>query len=146
MEDDRLAAELANLKAQMPALMGAAKEQGVELSAATIYVVFNPNQRPTWCHKTDCPALGRKITYDVVKDDGLDKVIQTGLSEDDAQGDDVEMKVKRVGSPTVKRHDLGILGAFTKKQKALDFMSDYFKLNQDQSPEDLQMCEVTVTS
>ena len=146
MEDERLASEVANLKAQMAALLGAAKEQGVELSAATIYIVFNPNQRPTWCHKTDCPALGRKITYDVVKDDGLDKVIQTGVSEEDADAEDVEMKVKRVGSPTVKRHDLGILGAFTKKQKALNFMDDYFKLNQDRSPEDLQMCEVTVTS
>ena len=146
MVDERLALELANLKAQMAALLGAAKEQGVELTAATIFIVFNPNQRPTWCHKTDCPALGRKVTYDVVKDDGLDKVIQTGVSEEDAEAEDVEMKVKRLGSPTINYHHLGILPAFTKKQKALSFMDEYFKLNQNHSPEDLQMCEVTVTS
>ena len=145
-----IAAELAELRAQMNALMGTA-EGGLEVQS--IWIVFNPNKRATWCHKSDCPMLGRKVTYDVVKegehenDEGdLEDIIMQGVTEEDSNAPDVKQKVKRVGSPTVKLDPLGVVSAFTTKAKALDFIEEYFKLNQDSSPQDLQMTEVKIIS
>ncbi len=152
-----LTSEVAALKAQLAALVTASEAAGVRLEAKSIWLVFNPNKQAHWCSKTDCPNLGRKTTYDVVKqtdeedEDGeLATLIQTGVSEEAAEAEDVIQKVKRVGSPTQKQPDLGLLGAFTSKKKALDFMESYFQLNQNsldpESENDLQLTEVRVHS
>jgi len=58
----------------------------------------------------------------------------------------VETKITRVGGPTIKLHDLGVVAAFTTKMKALAFSDEYFKANQDQNPGELMMTEVKVTA
>ena len=52
----------------------------------------------------------------------------------------------RVGGPTIKLHDLGVVAAFTTKMKAIAFIDEYFKTNQDQNPGELMMTEVKVTA
>jgi hypothetical protein len=138
------AAEVAALKAQMATLMGAMQGEGV-LEIKSIWAIHQPAKRATWCSKSDCPKLGRKTTYDVVKkDENLEDIIMQGVSEEDSNAEDVEKKVKRVGSPTVKLHDLGIMAAFTSKSKAQSFMQEYFEANQNQNPDDLLMTEIKV--
>ena len=146
-------AELAALKAQLAAVMTAIEGKGVELSLPSIWVVHNPNKRAVWCPKTDCQMLGRKTTYDVVKentDPEAEDIIMTGVSKAASEEDDVKRKVKRVGAPTVKLDNLGVVAAFTSKKKAIDFMDNYFKLNQNsitgEEDHELQMTEIKVTS
>ena len=145
-----LASEVAELKAQMQLLLSSG-EAPVEVKS--IWVVHNPNKRAVWCHKTDCGLLGRKVTYDIVKEgteeneDGeLENIIMKGVSEEESKADDVVQKVKRVGSPTISHDQLGVVSAFTSKKKALDFMEEYFRLNQDNNPDELQLTEVKVVS
>jgi hypothetical protein len=146
-------AEIAALKAKLAAVMTAIEGKGIELSMPSIWVVHNPNKRAVWCSKTDCAMLGRKTTYDVVKeneDPKVEDLIMTGVSKEASEEEDVKRKVKRVGSPTVKLDDLGVVASFTTKTKALDFMDNYFKLNQNSitgdGDQELQMTEVQVTS
>ena len=146
-------AEIAALKAQLAAVMTAIECIGVELSLPSVWVVHNPYQRAVWCSKTDCQMLGRKTTYDVVKentDPDAEDIIMTGVSKEASEEDDVKRKVKRVGAPTVKLDDLGVIAAFSSKTKALDFMNNYFKLNQNSitgdGDQELQMTEIIVTS
>ena len=145
-----LASEVAELKAQMQLLLSSG-ESPVEVKS--IWVVHNPNKSAVWCHKTDCGLLGRKVTYDVVKegteeneDGDLEDVIMQGVSEEESNAEDVKQKVKRVGPPTVKHDPLGVVSAFTSKKKALDFMEEYFRLNQDNDPDELQLTEIKVVS
>lgn len=120
----------------------------------SIWVIHNPQKRATWCSKSDCPKLGRKEVYDVVLNEKqentegeLENIILLGVTDEaDIDESKVEQRVKRVGEPTVKLHNLGIVGSFTKKKKALAFMEDYFKTNQDQSPGELMMTEVKLTA
>ena len=146
-------AEIAALKAQLAAVMTAIEGKGVEVSQPSIWVVHNPNKRAVWCSKTDCQMLGRKTTYDVVKentDPEAEDFIMTGVSKEASEGEDVKRKVKRVGAPTVKLDNLGVVAAFTSKKKAVDFMNNYFKINQKsitgEEDYELQMTEVKVTS
>ena len=146
-------AEIAALKAQLAAVMTAIEGKGVEVSLPSIWVVHNPYRRAVWCSKTDCQMLGRKTTYDVVKentDPDAEDIIMTGVSKEASEEEDVKRKVKRVGAPTVKLDDLGVIAAFTTKKKATDFMDNYFKLNQNtitgEGDQELQMTEIKVTS
>jgi len=106
-----------------------------------------------WCHRSDCPNLERKISYDVLeetgetnKDGDLEYLIRTGVSEEEVKKEDIKDSIKRVGSPTKKHHDLGVLASFSSKAKAISFMESYFKLNQNSEPEDLQITEIAITS
>ena len=146
-------AEIAALKAQLAAVMTAIEGKGVELSQPSVWVVHNPNKRAGWCSKTDCQMLGRKTTYDVVKvntDPEAEDIIMTGVSKEASEDEGVKRKVKRVGAPTVKLDNLGVVAAFTSKKKAVDFMNNYFRLNQKsitgEEDYELQMTEVKVTS
>ena len=146
-------AELAALKAQLAAVMTAIEGKGVELSLPSIWVVHNPNKRAIWCPNVDCSSMCRKTTYDVVKentDPEAEDIIMTGVSKEASEEDDVKRKVKRVSAPTIKLDNLGVVAAFTTKKKAIDFMDNYFKLNQNTISGDedyeLQMTEVKVTS
>jgi len=146
-------AEIAALKAQLAAVMTAIEGKGVEVSQPSIWVVHNPNKRAVWCSKTDCQMLGRKTTYDVVKentDPEAEDIIMTGVSKEASEDEGVKRKVKRVGAPTVKLDNLGVVAAFTSKKKAVDFMNNYFRLNQKsitgEEDYELQMTEVKVTS
>ncbi len=148
-----IGAEVAALKAQLAALTTAAESAGVKLEAKTIYVVHNPNERAIWCPNIDCSSMGRKTTYDVVKenpDPEAEDIIMTGVSKEASEEEDVKRKVKRVGTPTVSLDNLGVIAAFTTKKKALDFMDNYFKLNQrsisGEDDNELQMTEIVVTS
>jgi len=148
-----LASEVAELKAQMQLLINSG-EAPVEVKS--VWIVHNPRKRGRLCHKAECeccPPMGRKITYDVVKEgtqeneDGeLENIIMQGVSEEESNADDVVQKVKRVGSPTKSYDQLGVVSAFTSKKKALDFMEEYFRLNQDNDPDELQLTEVKVVS
>ena len=60
-----VSAEIAALKAQIAAIT--TSQSPVEI-AGSIWVVHNPYQRAVWCSKTDCEMMGRKTTYDVVKE------------------------------------------------------------------------------
>tara|TARA_B100000963_G_scaffold362053_2_gene402774 strand:- start:8065 stop:8520 length:456 start_codon:yes stop_codon:yes gene_type:complete len=148
-----ISAEVAALKAQLAALTTAAESAGVKLEAKTIYVVHNPYQRAIWCPNIDCQTMGRKTTYDVVKenpDPEAEDIIMTGVSKEASEEKDVKRKVKRVGTPTVSLDNLGVIAAFTTKKKALDFMDNYFRLNQrsitGDGDQELQMTEVIVNS
>lgn len=126
-----LASELEALKTQMATLMAATGENE-SLQMSSIWIVFDATKTGVWCSKTDCPKLGRDVTFDVAEevetDDGIEAIIKTGLSKDEA--DSYENKKKRIGSPTLKHHDLGVIASFTSKKKATDFIERYFKLNQ----------------
>jgi len=145
-------AELATLRAQMHSLMGAMQGEEI-IQVKSIWAVHQPSRRAVWCSKSDCPKLGRKATYDVVlkeqeenEDGKLESIIKTGLAPEDVHDADIERKVKRVGSPTVKLHDLGVVAAFSTKSKALTFIKEYFEANQDKSPDELLLSEVKVTA
>lgn len=126
-----LASELEALKTQMATLMAATGENE-SLQMSSIWIVFDATKTGVWCSKTDCPKLGRDVTFDVAEevetDDGIEAIIKTGLSKDEA--DSYENKKKRIGSPTLNHHDLGVIASFTSKKKATDFIERYFKLNQ----------------
>ena len=96
-----------------------------------IWVVHNPKHRAVWCSKTDCPHLNRKITYDIVKDDDVEDIILTGVSEEMAHGEDVTRRTRRVSTPTIKHHDLGVLAAFPTEKEAVEFLKTYFQTHQD---------------
>ncbi len=120
----------------------------------SIWVVHNPQRRATWCSKSDCPKLGRKQVYDVVlsekeenSDGELENIIMLGVT-DEAQIDEekIEKKVRRVGEPTVKLHTLGAVASFTTKKKALQFMEDFFREHQDNSPDSLELSEIEISA
>ena len=147
-----VAAELAALKAQMATMMGAMQSEE-KIAVSSIWVVHQPDRMATWCSKSDCPKLGRKTTYDVILKETqenekgeLEHLIKEGVAPEDIDEEKVETKIARVGGPTVKLHDLGVVAAFTTKMKALAFIDEYFKANQDQSPGELMMTEVKVTA
>ena len=147
-----ISAEVAALKAQLAALTTAATSAGVKLEARSIFVVYNPRKQARWCSKIDCPALGRKTSYDVVREvDGeAESIIQTGVSEEASGEGDVTRRVKRVSEPKIKFDDLGVLGSFTTKKKAIDFADTYFRLNQNNLSGDddyeLSISEVMISS
>jgi len=125
--------EVAQMKAQIAQMMN--KEE-LQLEVKTIWAVYDPMKTSVWCSKLDCPRLGRETTYDVVKqienEDGeLESIIKTGVSEEETQTGDYDGAIKRVSSPRIKHHDLGVMAAFTSKSKAIEFIEDYFRLNQD---------------
>jgi len=126
-----IASELEALKTQMATLM-AAHGENEALQMTSIWVVFDATKTGVWCSKTDCPKLRRDVSFDVAEevetDEGMEAIIKTGLSEEEAESYD--NKKKRVGSPTLKHHDLGVIASFTTKKKATDFIERYFKLNQ----------------
>ena len=103
-------------------------------SVSSIWVVYDASKISVWCSKSDCPLLGREVTYDVVKeqesDDGeLESIIKTGLSEEESAAGDYDARVKRLSSPKIKHHDLGVIASFTSKKKATTFIEDYFRMN-----------------
>ena len=103
-------------------------------SVASIWVVYDASKISVWCSKTDCPLLGREVTYDVVKeeesDDGeLESIIKTGLSEEESNSGDYDARVMRLSFPKIKHHDLGVIASFTSKKKATTFIEDYFRMN-----------------
>ena len=129
-----MVSELAALKAQMAMLMSSNTE--LAPSVASIWVVYDASKISVWCSKTDCPLLGREVTYDVVKEeedeDGeLQEIITQGVSEEMVKSGDYDRSVKRVGEPTTRHHDLGVLASFTSKRKATDYIEEYFRLNRD---------------
>ncbi len=117
------------------------------LPTKSIWVVHNPNKRSVWCSKSDCPKLGRKSSYDVViNDDDLGEIIKTGVSKEESEKENVSKRSKRVGAPTVKLHDLGVVAAFRSKKKALNFMDKLFKDNQGTTEVKLELSEINIES
>ena len=120
----------------------------------SIWVVHNPQRRATWCSKSDCPKLGRKQVYDVVlsekeenSDGELENIIMLGVTEEaEIDEEKIEKKVRRVGEPTVKLHTLGAVASFTTKKKALQFMEDFFREHQDNSPASLELSEIVISA
>lgn len=120
----------------------------------SIWVVHNPQRRATWCSKSDCPKLGRKQVYDVVlsekeenSDGELENIIMLGVTEEaEIDEEKIEKKVRRVGEPTVKLHTLGAVASFTTKKKALQFMEDFFREHQDNSPDSLELSEIVISA
>ena len=96
-----------------------------------VWAVYNPTKRAVWCSKVDCPNLNRKITYDITKDDDLEEIVMTGVSQDMADEEGVIRKTKRVSTPTIKHHDLGVIAAFPTEKEAVDFIKGHFKSNQN---------------
>ena len=43
-------------------------------------------------------------------------------------------------------HSLGVVAAFRSKKKALRFLDEYFKTNQGQSPDSLDVTEIKLTA
>lgn len=147
-----VAAELAALKAQMASMMGALQSDE-KIVVSSVWVVHQPNRTATWCSKSDCPKLGRSKSYDLIlketkenSEGELEHLIREGVPEGDVNDDEVETKIPRIGGPTIKLHSLGVVAAFTTKMKALAFIEEYFKANQDQDPGELLMTEVKVTA
>tara|TARA_Y100000004_G_C8949414_1_gene427749 strand:- start:2188 stop:2655 length:468 start_codon:yes stop_codon:yes gene_type:complete len=130
MTDVDLAAEVSDLKKTLATLMASKSE--TELTTTSVWVVFDATRTGVWCSKTDCPKLARDISFDVAEevqtDDGLEAVIKTGLSEEEAES--YENRKKRIGSPTIKHHDLGVIASFSTEKKATKFIKHYFKVNQ----------------
>jgi len=127
-----IVSEVAALKAQLSALISSDKT--LAQSVSSIWVVYDPSKISVWCSKTDCPLLERDVTYDVIKEeeteDGeLESIIKHGVSEEESE--EYDGRIKRVSSPRVKHHDLGVLASFTSKKKATDYIEDYFRLNRE---------------
>ena len=145
--------EVAALKAQMAAMMASNTELAQEVTS--IWVVYDPSKISVWCQKTDCPLLGREVTYDVMKEeekeDGeLEAIITTGVSEEESESGDYDARIKRVSSPKIKHHDLGVIASFTSKKKATDYIEEYFRLNRgnftgENAPE-IGLTEIIVTA
>ena len=145
--------EVAALKAQMAAMMASNTELAQEVTS--IWVVYDPSKISVWCQKTDCPLLGREVTYDVMKEeekeDGeLEAIITTGVSEEESESGDYDARIKRVSSPKIKHHDLGVIASFTSKKKATDYIEEYFRLNRgnftgENAPE-IGLSEIIVTA
>lgn len=117
----------------MATLMGSGNI--VSNDIGSIWVVYDITKTAVWCSKSDCPKLLRKVSYDIVKEeedaDGeLQSIIQTGVSEEQADSEEYTQRVKRIGSPTIRNHNLGVIAAFTSKKKATDYIEEYFRLNQ----------------
>ena len=122
----------------------------------SVWVVHNPKQRARLCHKIECeccPPMGRPVTYDIVKEgfatnsEGeIEDIIMRGVSESQANADDVKQRVKRIGAPTIQYHPLGVVAAFTSKKKALAFIDSHFREQQDQSPDSLELSEIKLAS
>ena len=80
-------------------------------------------------------------------DGELEQIIKLGVtSEADIDESKIERKVRRIGEPTVNHHALGVVAAFRSKKKALKFLDDYFKSNQDQSPDNLELTKISLTA
>lgn len=80
-------------------------------------------------------------------DGELEQIIKLGVTaEADIDESKIERKVRRIGEPTVKHHALGVVAAFHSKKKALKFLDDYFKSNQDQSPDNLELTKISLTA
>jgi len=127
-----IVSEVAALKAQLNALISSDKT--LAQSVSSIWVVYDPSKISVWCSKTDCPLLERDVTYDVIKEeeteDGeLESIIKHGVSEEESE--EYDGRIKRVSSPRVKHHDLGVLASFTSKKKATDYIEEYFRLNRE---------------
>jgi hypothetical protein len=95
------------------------------------------------------------VTYDVVKEeedeDGeLQEIITQGVSEEMVKSGDYDRSVKRIGEPTIRNHDLGVLAAFTSRKKATDYIEEYFRLNRDsfdkESLPDICLTEISIIS
>lgn len=127
-----IASEIAALKAQLSALTSS--DGKLAQSTSSIWVVYDPSKISVWCSKTDCPLLERDITYDVIKEekgeDGeLESIIKHGVSEKESE--EYDGRIKRISSPRVKHHDLGVLASFTSKKKATDYIEEYFRMNRE---------------
>lgn len=148
-----LAEEIATLKAQMSMLSSEKTSLPVEFKS--IWVVYDASKMSVWCSKSDCPKLNRKVTYDVVKEeeteDGeLEEIITQGITEEMVKSGDYDRSVKRVGEPTTRHHDLGVLASFTSKRKATEFIEEYFRLNRasfdKEALPDVCLSEITITA
>jgi len=124
-------------------------------SFSSVWVVYNPSKISVWCSKTDCPLLGREVTYDVVKEeeqeDGeLEAIVKTGVSEEESETGEYNARVKRVSSPKIKHHDLGVIASFTSKKKATDYIEEYFRLNREtlsgKDAPDIGLSEIIITT
>jgi len=148
-----LAEEIASLKAQMSMLSSGSTSLPTDFKS--IWVVYDATKTSVWCSKSDCPKLNRKVTYDVIKeeegDDGeLQEIITQGVSEEMVKSGDYDRSVKRVGEPTIKNHDLGVMAAFTSKKKATDYIEEYFRLNRNnfdkENLPDVCLTEISILS
>lgn len=144
---------MAALKAQIATIMSSDKELSDGVSS--IWVVYDPSKISVWCSKTDCPLLGREVTYDVVKEeeqeDGeSEAVIKTGVSEEESESGKYDARVKRVSSPKIKHHDLGVIAAFSSKKKATDYIEEYFRLNREtlsgENTSEIGLSEIIITT
>jgi len=129
-----VSSEIAAIKTQIAMLSSGSMT--LPANFKSIWVVYDASKISVWCSKSDCPKLNRKVTYDVVKEekteDGeLKEIITQGISEEMVKSGDYDRSVKRVGEPTTRHHDLGVLASFTSKRKATDYIQEYFKLNRD---------------
>ncbi len=144
--------EVAALKAQVAAIM---TNSELTQDVSSIWVVYDPSKISVWCEKTDCPLLGREVTYDVLKEeeqeDGeLGSIVTTGVSEKESESGDYDARIKRVSSPKIKHHDLGVIASFTSKKKATDYIEEYFRLNRgnftgENAPE-IGLSEIIITT
>ena len=54
-------------------------------NVTSIWVVYDPSKISVWCSKTDCPLLGREVSYDVMKEEEAEDDISEDV-EDGVQG------------------------------------------------------------
>jgi|APSaa5957512535_1039671.scaffolds.fasta_scaffold00230_20 hypothetical protein len=148
-----IVSEVAALKAQIALLMNSDKE--LSQNVASIWVVYDPSKISVWCSKTDCPLLGREVSYDVMKEeeaeDGeLEAIVKHGISEEDSKSGEYDARIKRVSSPRIKHHDLGVIASFTSKKKATDYIEEYFRLNRGtlsgENAQEIGLSEIIVTA
>ena len=148
-----LAEEIASLKAQVSMLSSGSPSLPTDFNS--IWVVYDATKTSVWCAKSDCPKLNRKVTYDVVKEeedeDGeLQEIITQGVSEEMVKSGDYDRSVKRVGEPTIRNHDLGVMAAFTSRKKATDYIEEYFRLNRNnfdkENLPDICLTEISIMS
>lgn len=148
-----IVSEVAALKAQIALLMNSDKE--LSQNVTSIWVVYDPSKISVWCSKTDCPLLGREVSYDVMKEeeaeDGeLEAIIKHGLSEEESESGEYDARIKRVSSPRIKHHDLGVIASFTSKKKATDYIEEYFRLNRGtlsgEDTSEIGLSEIIVTA
>jgi hypothetical protein len=120
----------------------------------SFWIVHDPAFIKVWCPKSSCPNLGRKLEVETLKIKASDAqgLTESGEVEDLKSSDEIiETKIIIDKGPDKAHHPLGVIGSFTTEVKAISFMSNYYKVNQDrfskmERPPALELIEIKLDS
>ena len=123
---EELAEQLAAMQQQMANLVKGEDKLAIQ---DELYLVYNPHNVRVWCHKTDCPHLGRESRIDMVSQPVDEELAKAMAEEGQEVPDKVEIPVIRVSEPKNGAHPLGIMAVYGTEREAVRFVERYYKQN-----------------